>query len=134
MPAPPRPAAWSRWCSPTSWPSSWCAPSPGNWTPDMEQTGGQRVLATILGWGAALLLFFPVLWTFITSFKTENEAIHASLDFTPTLDGYREVFARADYLAYALNSIAIAVGGTLLALAFAVPAAYAMAFHPTKRT
>ena len=100
----------------------------------MEQTGRQRLLATILGWGAALLMFFPVLWTFITSFKSENDAIRADLDFTPTLEAYREVFARADYLHFALNSVLISVGGTILALALAVPAAYAMAFHPTKRT
>ncbi|HQT76221.1 MAG: sugar ABC transporter permease, partial [Rhodospirillales bacterium 20-64-7] len=45
-----------------------------------------------------------------------------------------EVFARANYFAFALNSIVISVGSTALALAFAIPAAYAMAFHPTKRT
>ncbi len=100
----------------------------------MEQTALQRTLATIFGWGVALLLFFPVFWTFVTSFKSESEAIHASLNFSPTLDGYREVLARADYLGFALNSVVVSVGGTLLALAFAVPAAYAMAFQPTKRT
>jgi sorbitol/mannitol transport system permease protein len=44
------------------------------------------------------------------------------------------VFARADYLTFALNSILISAGGTVLALLFAIPAAYAMAFHPTRRT
>jgi sorbitol/mannitol transport system permease protein len=44
------------------------------------------------------------------------------------------VFARADYLTFALNSVVISLGGTVLALLFAIPAAYAMAFHPTKRT
>lgn len=100
----------------------------------MRKSPLQRAIVTILGWGTALLLFFPVLWTVITSFKSENDAIRADLVFTPTLDGYRDVFARADYLGYALNSVAIAAGGTLLALLFAVPAAYSMAFHPTART
>jgi len=100
----------------------------------LEQTRLQRTLATILGWGTALLLFFPVAWTVLTSFKSENDAIRADFNFIPTIEGYREVFARADYLAFALNSVITSVGGTLLALALAIPAAYAMAFHPGKRT
>ncbi len=44
------------------------------------------------------------------------------------------MLARADYLSFALNSVVISVGGTILALALAIPAAYVMAFHPTKRT
>ena len=94
----------------------------------------RRVAATVLGWGTALLLFFPILWMVLTSFKTERDAITASLTFTPTLDGYRDVLARADYLGFAFNSVAVSVGGTVLALAFAIPAAYAMAFHPSHRT
>jgi sorbitol/mannitol transport system permease protein len=54
--------------------------------------------------------------------------------FSPTLASYGEVFARADYFRFAVNSIVVSVGGTVLALVFAVPAAYAMAFHPTART
>lgn len=100
----------------------------------MEQTKLQRTVAGILGWTAALALFFPIAWTLLTSFKTENAAITPSLLFTPTLDAYREVFARADYLSFALNSVIISVGASLLTLVFAVPAAYAMAFYPTRRT
>ena len=29
----------------------------------------------ILGWGAALVIFFPILWMLLTGFKTEAEAI-----------------------------------------------------------
>lgn len=100
----------------------------------MRQTPLQRLLAILFGWGAALLLFFPIFWMVLTSFKSENQAILPSLAFHPTLASYGEVFARANYFAFALNSIVISVGSTALALAFAIPAAYAMAFHPTKRT
>ena len=41
---------------------------------------------------------------------------------------------RADYVHFALNSVIISVGATLLAILIAVPAAYAMAFFPGKRT
>lgn len=100
----------------------------------MRQTPLQRVLAVLFGWGSALLLFFPIFWMVLTSFKSETEAIVPSLWFSPTLASYGEVFARANYLSFAINSIVISVGGTVLALLFAVPAAYAMAFHPTERT
>jgi sorbitol/mannitol transport system permease protein len=100
----------------------------------MQPTPMQRLLATIIGWGVALLLFLPITWMVLTSFKSEPDAITPHLLFSPTLESYREVFARADYLTFALNSIVISVGGTVLALLFAIPAAYAMAFHPNERT
>ena len=100
----------------------------------MQDTLLQRILATVLGWGVALALFFPIGWMVLTSFKSEVEATSASLSFSPTLASYAEVFARADYFGFALNSILISVGGTVLALLFAIPAAYSMAFHPTART
>jgi sorbitol/mannitol transport system permease protein len=94
----------------------------------------QRLLATIFGWGAALILFFPIAWMVLTSFKSEGDAISPRLIFSPTFESYRDVFARADYFSFALNSIVVSVGGTVLALLFAIPAAYSMAFHPTQRT
>ena len=100
----------------------------------MRESLLQRVLATVVGWGVALLLFFPIAWMVLTSFKTEGDAITARLTFTPTLASYVDVLSRADYLAFAWNSIVVSVGGTVLALLFAIPAAYSMAFHPTPRT
>ncbi len=100
----------------------------------MRATLLQQTLATVVGWSVALLLFFPIAWMALTSFKQEVAAITPGLFFSPTLDSYREVLARADYLSFAFNSVAVSVGGTVLALALAVPAAYSMAFFPTKRT
>ncbi len=87
----------------------------------MRATPLQRFLATLFGWGIALLLFFPIAWMVLTSFKSERDAISPGLAFAPTLDSYREVFARADYLNFALNSVIISLGGTVLALLFAIP-------------
>ena len=100
----------------------------------MEDSLGRRILTFVLGWGVALLLFFPIFWMALTSFKTEAEAVTAQMMFHPTLDSYREVLSRADYLGFALNSVVVSVGGTVLALLLAIPAAYSMAFHPTART
>ena len=99
----------------------------------MRATPIQRILSFLFGWGTALLLFFPIAWMVLTSFKSERDATSPNLFFTPSLDSYHEVFARADYLSFALNSIVISVCGTVLALLFAIPAAYAMAFHPTSK-
>lgn len=93
-------------------------------------------VAGTFAWLAALLMFFPIFWMFLASFKTELGAIATppQLLFAPTLENYNEIFARADYLTFALNSIVESVGATVLALLLAVPAAYAMAFYPSKRT
>ena len=95
-----------------------------------------RVTVAVLGWAVALALFFPIFWMVITSFKTEGDAIATPphLFFTPTLASYVEVLSRADYLRFALNSVIVSLGGTLVALALAIPCAYSMAFHPTGRT
>ena len=102
----------------------------------MRQTLGQKIAIAALGWGVAFLLFFPILWMVLTSFKSEVAAIATppQVFFTPTLESYVEVQSRANYLLFAFNSLVISVGGTVVALLFAVPAAYSMAFHPTQRT
>ncbi|MGO2354491.1 MAG: carbohydrate ABC transporter permease [Marinomonas foliarum] len=100
----------------------------------------QRKLKTILtglfAWTVALVLFFPIFWMFITSFKTELQAISVppSLFFEPTLDNFRIVQERSDYLHHAWNSVVTSFGSTIIALIIAIPAAYSMAFFPGKRT
>jgi sorbitol/mannitol transport system permease protein len=95
-----------------------------------------RAAVTVLAWTLAIAMFFPVLWAVLTSFKTETDAIgdRGLLAFQPTMDSYAEVFARADYLDFAQNSLIVSVGATLLAVVLGVPAAYSMTFHPTRRT
>jgi sorbitol/mannitol transport system permease protein len=92
---------------------------------------------TVLAWIVGLVIFFPILWTALTSFKTEGEAIASPpsfLFFHWTLENYVEVQSRSDYLSHFLNSVIISFGSTILALIIAVPAAWSMAFSPTKRT
>ena len=96
----------------------------------------EKLILTVVGWAVAALIFFPIFWMILTSFKTEIEAVRTppSLFFTPTLENYATVNERANYFLAALNSVIISVGSTLLATLIAVPAAYAMAFFPGKRT
>ena len=72
----------------------------------------------------------------LTSFKTEIDAVQTPplLVFEPTLENYVTVRERADYVHFALNSVIISFGATLLAILIAVPASYAMAFFPGRWT
>ncbi len=94
------------------------------------------VIRTIAAWLITLLLVFPLIWLFMTAFKTELQAIAVppELFFSPTLDNFREVQVRSDYLLYAKNSVITSVASTLLGLLIAAPAAYSMTFFRTKRT
>ncbi|MET4803163.1 carbohydrate ABC transporter permease [Bradyrhizobium sp. LB11.1] len=95
------------------------------------------VISTIGAWFFGFLIFFPILWMVLASFKTELEAFAippSFLFFHWTTENYATVQERSDYLHHALNSIIIAGGSTLIALLIAIPAAWSMAFSPTKRT
>jgi sorbitol/mannitol transport system permease protein len=54
--------------------------------------------------------------------------------FEPTLENFRIVQERSDYLLYAKNSIITSVGSTILGLLIAAPAAYSMAFFKSRHT
>ena len=94
------------------------------------------IMRTVGAWLVALLMFFPIFFMIMTSFKTELQAIAVpSLwIFEPTLENYATVQERSDYFSFAWNSVVTSVMSTVLGLAIAVPAAYSMAFNPTKRT
>ena len=100
-------------------------------------TPRRKAINTALAWGAAFLLFFPILWTILTSFKTEAEAIASPpsfLFFDWTTENYGVVQERSDYMRFLWNSVIIAGGSTLLGIVIAVPAAWSMAFVPSRRT
>jgi sorbitol/mannitol transport system permease protein len=88
-----------------------------------------------LAWITALIFFFPVLWMVLNSFKSEQDAnTSPKLTFDPTLDRYSEVTESAGGLlsfgeAFT-NSVVIVILSTLIVLALAIPAAYALAIKP----
>jgi len=94
------------------------------------------VVRAVAAWLVTLLLVFPLIWLVLTSFKTELQAIAVPprLFFTPTLESFREVNLRSDYLHHAANSVVTSFVSTLIGLAIAAPAAYSMAFFRTRRT
>jgi sorbitol/mannitol transport system permease protein len=96
-----------------------------------------RLTVTGLAWIVAFLIFFPILWMVVTSFKTELEAFSTPpkfLFFDWTTENYAEVQERSNYFGFAFNSIVLSVGSAIAGLMVAVSAAWAMAFAPGKRT
>jgi sorbitol/mannitol transport system permease protein len=100
-------------------------------------TTSNTLVSTAGAWVVGFVIFFPILWMVLTSFKTELDAFSippSFLLFHWTTENYATVQSRSDYVHHALNSIIIAGGSTLIAMLIAIPAAWSMAFAPTKRT
>ncbi len=83
---------------------------------------------------SVLLLVSPAalvfLWMLSLSLKNELDNTAFPPIFIPdppTLDNYREVFARNDFLLFAWNSVVVSFSATGLALAIGVPAGYGIA-------
>ena len=97
----------------------------------------RKIITTAAAWTIGLLIFFPIYWTILTSFKTEAQAINDPplfFNFDWTLENYSVVQERSDYMRFLWNSVIIAGGSTILGIIVAVPAAWSMAFVPSKRT
>ena len=76
-----------------------------------------------------VFLAFPLLWLLSTSFKSPQEL--GKIDPTwipqhPSLDNFREAFDAQPLARSALNSLIVAGSATLISVAIAVPAAYAL--------
>jgi sorbitol/mannitol transport system permease protein len=100
-------------------------------------TTNRKIINTAFAWAIGMLIFFPILWTILTSFKTEAQAISSPpvfIFFDWTLENYSVVQERSNYMLFLWNSVIIAGGSTLLGIIIAVPAAWSMAFVPSKRT
>ena len=100
-------------------------------------TPRRKLFNTLLAWTVGMVIFFPIFWIFVLSFKTEGDAISTPLEVLTsawTLESYAVVQDRSDYFKHFTNSVIIAVGSTLLGVLVAVPAAWSMAFVPSKRT
>jgi sorbitol/mannitol transport system permease protein len=93
------------------------------------------VLLGLLAWVVGLVFFFPVFWMILSSLKSERDAnASPKLLFDPTLDRYRDVMGSTEGLlsfsTAATNSATVVLLSTLLVLAMAIPAAYALAIQP----
>jgi sorbitol/mannitol transport system permease protein len=101
-------------------------------------TGGfpiSKVIWTVVGWLVVFVFFFPVLWMWLEAFKTEPQAASSppTIFFVPTLLEFQEVMS-GDFPPFFINSAIASLGSTFLVLVLGLPAAYALAIRPVKRT
>lgn len=83
---------------------------------------------------AILLLFvFPIIWVFLTSFKSAADLFRPEkIFFTPTLDNFRYLINVRPSLGELLNSLIIGLASTALVMGVSLPAAYSFArFNPS---
>ncbi len=74
------------------------------------------------------ILLVPIIWMITTSIRPPLDYVSNSISLIPTqvtLDHYRELI-QGDLFGKAYNSFVVAIGTTILALAMAFPAAYAL--------
>ncbi len=94
--------------------------------------------AGVAAWLLALLFASPVLWMVLTSFHSENDAATnpPSVAANLTIDAYKEFFGASSGVSPwppMINSAMASVISTILVLALAIPAAYALSIKPVKK-
>ena len=88
------------------------------------------VIAIILG----IIIIFPLIYCFLSSFKTPSEFLNPKL-FPSSflyLDNFKNALERGNLLRYTLNSFVIAFVGTAVRMVLSILAAYAFTFYDFK--
>ena len=88
------------------------------------------VIAIILG----VIIIFPLIYCFLSSFKTPSEFLNPKL-FPSSflyLDNFNNALERGNLLRYTLNSFVIAFVGTAVRMVLSILAAYAFTFYDFK--
>jgi sorbitol/mannitol transport system permease protein len=91
----------------------------------------RRIRAGILSaviFAIAVVYVSPILYMFLSGFKTEYQAVNPGIFFSPTLETFRKVFGDSSMWRYLKNSLFQVVGATAISLALGVPAAFALVF------
>jgi sorbitol/mannitol transport system permease protein len=95
---------------------------------------GASPLWAIAAWAVGLISFFPVLYMFLTGFKSENAAVELPprLIFWPTFENYQAVFG-INFLPFFRNSIITSLVSTFFVMLLSIPCAYALAIYRPKK-
>ena len=90
-------------------------------------------LQNLVLYGAVVVIFGPIFWLIVTSFKTDAAAyeLPPEILFTPTLEQYQA--ALADFWAPFFNSVIVVGASTIICLVLGIPAAFALSFYASKR-
>jgi len=102
--------------------------------------GESRAAIIALGvaaWVVGMLWIFPVAWTLLTSFKTEQDAsaqtLHNGLTFARYSDVSHSTTGTLSLSAAFTNSLMVVVVSTVIVMLLALPAAYALAIRPVPK-
>jgi len=83
---------------------------------------------SILIYAMAIIYMSPILYMFLSGFKTEYQAVSPGLIFNPTLETFRKVLSDSSMYQYLRNSLFQVVIGSAICLALGVPAAFVLVF------
>lgn len=101
-----------------------------------ESRAGMIALG-MAAWVIGMLWIFPVAWTLLTSFKTEQDASAQTLHHGLSFDRYSEIKQSTEgtlSLATAFtNSLVVVLVSTTIVMLLALPAAYALAIRPVPK-
>ena len=91
----------------------------------------------VVAWIVGLLWIFPVAWTLLTSFKTEEDAAAQTFHHGLSLQRYSDVSHSTEgtlslQTAFT-NSAVVVIVSTIIVLLLAMPAAYALAIRPVPK-
>lgn len=123
--------------------------SPRRKTGRLRRTNPTRIVARLIIVVSVIVVFFPIYWMVITSFKTGGEisagpSYFPGIDFKPTLDSWKwtlsigetlgstgqaTVGMRRELVGRFLTSLEVAGGGSLLAVILGNMAGYGLARH-----
>lgn len=91
----------------------------------------QSILVTILGFAIAFIMIFPIIWLFLSSFKSSSELFAYPLRLFPekfSIASYVKVIQNGFFI-YVKNSLFLAVVGTLITVAISAMCGYAFAIY-----
>jgi arabinogalactan oligomer/maltooligosaccharide transport system permease protein len=79
---------------------------------------------------ASIIALLPAFWVFITSFKTESDALSTRIELVGrsgvTLDNYQVLLNRGDFQQWFVNSVIVAAAVTIIGVFLAATAGYAL--------
>jgi multiple sugar transport system permease protein len=100
----------------------------------MTQNTWRQRLYHLLLWIVALAFFSPVLWIFLSAFKTAGEIVSPQpvFLFRPSMDNIVRVVTGPNFLEYLKMSFVLSIGSVLIALVVSFLAAYSFSrYRPT---
>lgn len=102
----------------------------------MSYTARRRVkiyALTVVIFSIAILYFSPILYMFLSAFKTEFQAVNPRLIFNPTVETLKKVLSDREILSYLGNSLFQVVFTTIICTLLALPAAFILVFGKFKK-